>query len=432
MAMLTISSNMGLSLPVAGPQGRAGPDWANDLIKAYLSIDSHDHSTGRGVKITPAGLNINSDLSISQRNLIDLRSSRFFSNTDAINGSSDLNCVYVKNGDLYFNNGSGTSIQLTSAGAINVSSLGAITGDYSSSSANLSYSDTTKVFSFTQSSGITAKLACADVSIYEAVSSGNAVTFKVPTGLASSYSITLGSALPSATRLVRISSAGVWTYGTADTDMLTDNAITDPKIRQSSGLSILGRASNTTGNIADITASSDGYVLRRSGTTLGFGQVVTAGIADAAITQVKKAVRSTGASVSAGGLAISSSSSGSYTTTSTSYADVTGLTVTITTLGNPVMLMLLPTTSVGAFYITNAGSSGPQPQGYIKWVRDSTDVAEESFWANTGTDAVSPGLPKFLDTPAAGTYVYKVQAKAGSGSSDSLALTNLKLYAWEL
>lgn len=54
---------------------------------------------------------------------------------------------------------------------------------------------------------------------------------------------------------------------------ITNNAITDAMIRQSAGLSMIGRSANSTGNIADITAGTDHQVLRRSGTTLGFGAV---------------------------------------------------------------------------------------------------------------------------------------------------------------
>lgn len=66
-----------------------------------------------------------------------------------------------------------------------------------------------------------------------------------------------------------------------------DNSISNAKIRQSAGLSVIGRSANSTGNVADITAAADGNVLRRSGTTLGFGTVATAGIADEAVTYAK-------------------------------------------------------------------------------------------------------------------------------------------------
>lgn len=57
------------------------------------------------------------------------------------------------------------------------------------------------------------------------------------------------------------------------TGMIQDNAITNAKLRDSSALSVIGRSANSTGDPADIAAASDHQVLRRSGTTLGFGAV---------------------------------------------------------------------------------------------------------------------------------------------------------------
>jgi hypothetical protein len=51
------------------------------------------------------------------------------------------------------------------------------------------------------------------------------------------------------------------------------NAVTDAKFRQSAALSVVGRSANTTGNVADISAASDHQVLRRSGTSIGFGSI---------------------------------------------------------------------------------------------------------------------------------------------------------------
>jgi hypothetical protein len=76
-------------------------------------------------------------------------------------------------------------------------------------------------------------------------------------------------------------------YDTAVSGVVADNSITDAKLRDSTGLSIIGRAANSSGNPADIVAASDNQVLRRSGTSIGFGQVATAGVEDAAITAVK-------------------------------------------------------------------------------------------------------------------------------------------------
>jgi hypothetical protein len=51
------------------------------------------------------------------------------------------------------------------------------------------------------------------------------------------------------------------------------NGITDALFRQSSGLSVVGRSADSTGNVADVTAATDNQVLRRSGTSIGFGAV---------------------------------------------------------------------------------------------------------------------------------------------------------------
>jgi hypothetical protein len=58
--------------------------------------------------------------------------------------------------------------------------------------------------------------------------------------------------------------------GVMQTANIANNAVTDATIRQFAGLSVLGRAVNSTGNGADITAGSDGNVLWRNGTTLAF------------------------------------------------------------------------------------------------------------------------------------------------------------------
>jgi hypothetical protein len=68
---------------------------------------------------------------------------------------------------------------------------------------------------------------------------------------------------------------------------LSDDSVTDAILRDSVALSVIGRSANSTGNPGDIAASGDGEVLRRSGTTLGFGTIATAGIADDAVTYAK-------------------------------------------------------------------------------------------------------------------------------------------------
>lgn len=84
-------------------------------------------------------------------------------------------------------------------------------------------------------------------------------------------------------------SGGVEGWGTVATGGIADNAITNAKIRDASGLSVIGRSANSVGDPADISASTADSVLRRSGSTLGFGQVATGGLADLSVTLAKLA-----------------------------------------------------------------------------------------------------------------------------------------------
>lgn len=54
---------------------------------------------------------------------------------------------------------------------------------------------------------------------------------------------------------------------------ISGNAITNAQFRPSSPLSLVGRSTNSTGNIADIEALADDEILRRSGAALGFGAI---------------------------------------------------------------------------------------------------------------------------------------------------------------
>ena len=62
-------------------------------------------------------------------------------------------------------------------------------------------------------------------------------------------------------------------FGSVATGGIADNAVTDAKIRDSAALSVIGNATNASADPADIAAASDHQVLRRSGTAIGFGAV---------------------------------------------------------------------------------------------------------------------------------------------------------------
>lgn len=66
--------------------------------------------------------------------------------------------------------------------------------------------------------------------------------------------------------------------GNSFTASVIANSIANTHLRQSGGLSVVGRSANTTGNVADIVAGADDRILRRVSSVLDFGQL-TVGMA---------------------------------------------------------------------------------------------------------------------------------------------------------
>lgn len=89
----------------------------------------------------------------------------------------------------------------------------------------------------------------------------------------------------------KIANLNVTTDKIADLNVTTgkigNNAVDNTKLRDSAGLSVIGRTGSTTGDPADIVAGIDGQVLRRAGTSVGFGTVGTAGIENNSVTTDK-------------------------------------------------------------------------------------------------------------------------------------------------
>lgn len=126
--MPTNSPNMQLPIPTVG--ATAGPLYASDVNDSLNLIDQHDHSSGRGVAITPGGLNINADLTFQGNNATHLLSVIFDQNAS----NSTLQSLYVAPGgesptvyDLFYTDSAGNPIQITKDGLVN-STIGSLPG----------------------------------------------------------------------------------------------------------------------------------------------------------------------------------------------------------------------------------------------------------------------------------------------------------------
>lgn len=249
----TISSTyMNLPVPVVGVD--PGPQWGTDLNSCLTLIDQHNHSAGSGVQINPSGLNINVDLPMNSNNLVLTRSVRYVPQGAPLALPTDLGCTYVVGVDLYYNDVTGNQIRLTQGGSI-VGTTGSITGLTSPASA--SYVAVNQTFVWQSAANTPANLDAASIILRNLSVNSKGLTLSPPLAMGSNYSITL-PALPSATSFLTMSTSGVIQNYSA------------------TATSILGRASNSAGPLADIVSTVDDVVLTRSSSALSFSKATLA------------------------------------------------------------------------------------------------------------------------------------------------------------
>jgi len=113
---MSITPNMNLDLPV--PTVTLGPTYASQNNAAFNLLDSHDHSSGKGVPVPTSGLNINANLNFNGFKPTNLLALQLTSQASPLSGASNANSVHVSGNNLYFTNGSGTAVQITNGGSV--------------------------------------------------------------------------------------------------------------------------------------------------------------------------------------------------------------------------------------------------------------------------------------------------------------------------
>jgi hypothetical protein len=189
-----------------------GPSWSELLNTALETIDSHDHSSDKGSRITPSGLDINDNLNIKNHIFYNFQAVRFQEQGAALSGASNANALHSVNGNLYFTSGSGTAVQLTDGGTIVSSPGSASIFETTAVSTNLTIgnSDTFVYLIVNTSSARTLTLPLAS-----GVSAGRVYIIKDATGSSESNNVTLniqGSDTVDGASTQTLSSAyGSWT-----------------------------------------------------------------------------------------------------------------------------------------------------------------------------------------------------------------------------
>lgn len=374
------SPNMNLPIPVVGSE--PGPQYATDVNSSLSLVDGHDHSSGSGVQITPAGINISADLPFNTNNATLLRSTRYASQVTPISGSADLNCLSVSGVDLYYRDGSGNIVRITQSGGV-AGSPGSIANLTSPASA--SYVALNGTFVWEQDASTAANMDFASAILRNTSAGSFGLTLSPPT-LASDYTLTLPS-IPMTTAFLTVDNTGnigssiPISQGITDT-MLADNSVTTR--------------------------------------TIVSQNVTTAKIADNAVTPIKLSAANYG----------NSGTSGIFLTSSTSPVDVQTASLTASGL-RPVLVVVGPASNGAASFMQITDNTNP-PVGLVFITRTATILTQQQLQTNNaGQTIVVPYGASIIDFPTAGTYTYKIQAKVVSATS-ILELSHVNIIAYEL
>jgi hypothetical protein len=208
------TANMQMILPTPGADIGT---WDDLLDSAFALIDTHDHSTGKGVPVGVGGLNINGDLTFAGNSAVHLRSADFDEVSSIATGARRIFWSAVDH-EMYVRTAAGVNVKITNGAGLNLSATGGIVGDYAAKAAEVAYDDANDRYTFKQenSAGVRqwARLDAADVDIYEYKAAGDTtnitkrVRLKSPAALANSYDVTMPAALPGSQLVLQIDASG--------------------------------------------------------------------------------------------------------------------------------------------------------------------------------------------------------------------------------
>lgn len=194
-----VSPNMNLPVPVVGNE--PGPNYAIDVNNCLSLLDQHDHTPGSGVQITPNGMDINTNLTFNGNFAVGLAGSTY--ETQVTTPANQT--VHVEGVDLYYVDGVGNNIQITSGGGV-VGTPGSITGLVPPASAT--YIPGNSTFVWQSNVSIAANMDAGSILMRNlSPNSTFALTLSPPAGLSSNYTITL-PVLPASTKFLRIDNTG--------------------------------------------------------------------------------------------------------------------------------------------------------------------------------------------------------------------------------
>lgn len=381
--MPTNSANpMGIPIPSVSTQ--PGTQYATDVNQCLGMIAGHTHGPGSGVPIGTAGISIQSDLSFNINNAVAVRTTRF-TPTTATSGT-DIGCVYVRGVDLFYNDLLGNVVPITRNGGLSTTALfsGLI-----STTALLSANGTPIA-----SSGFIRMLNNSDFVSWR--NAGNNADNNVYFDANDDFVIRGGG------------DTGARAFNFKFEDQ-TNNKVVKAQAQIGSSAYTLGLPIQPSTSPAVLFLSPAGAMVSTSAITRA--QLPTLG------QQI--------------------SSSGTFTTTSLSFVNVTYLTVTITTTGRPVRIEYVPANN-GNPATWNYGRQTETASGQFRTLRNDVDLGQMTLGnTNSGSGATLTQAfgwpPAVVDFAPSSTFTYIAQMKnASSANSGSGAADHFRMLAYEI
>ena len=161
--MASSGTYLNITLPDVGTT--VGPTWATELNEAWQSLDSHDHSSGKGKQIPSSGIAINDNLgfrtsgdtaeSFSPTNML---TANFFNNATALSGTAYINSAFSggTTGELYYINSNGDQCQITNGTSVNVTGQDSLSYGVSliSTASSLAFADNFSLYLINSSTAV--------------------------------------------------------------------------------------------------------------------------------------------------------------------------------------------------------------------------------------------------------------------------------------
>ena len=130
-----------------------------------------------------------------------------------------------------------------------------------------------------------------------------------------------------------------------------------------------------------------------------------------------------------------SDSSGSFSVNDPTDTPVTNLSVSISTIGRPVMLMLISDGTSAAGRVRIGNNAAVTTTVDLNFRRDSSIISEQRLsYTSTGSDQITTPSSSFqyFDVVSAGTYTYDVTVTHIGTGVQTIDVQNTKLVAYEL